>query len=609
MLLHSYRTRLTGTIPLREMENFIVPAARFKRAEMLQRGNSLLSEGAFDQVIDEMTSVLSDVEDFAEGHYFVGFAEMSKGNLGLAASAFNRALARQPNLIAAYSHLLPILKRAGKTAEIEAVVAKLLAAPAQGHRVERLRGQWLHFLGKSTDAKHHFELGINDSSDQADLHLHLALVETGLGNSKSAERAFKRALILQPTQAQIYAQLARSLDSAGQLETAARVYAQGIVLGDLKNCAYALSRILQRLNRFDESVAIAQKHDIDKLHFRSGVTLGHMDRGDTADLDAYTFSDAENTVSAPEFDADKSGKPAKSKDKWHFKSRTIDFFPRKTSDFDDLKTMMRKFILHRLVPDSPIFGSDATLLTMGSCFAAHLRKRLLARGKQSDTISVPEGLNNSFAVRQFIEWGLTGDIGSASYWYDADEDGGVDHWTPPSEHTFYKEQFKTFDGLVITLGLAEVWRDRETGGVFWRGVPQKIYEAERHVFQISTVEENVENMRAIIQTVHSELGPKPIIFTLSPVPLIATHRTDVNCMVADSVSKSILRVAIDQVMREGHENVYYWPSFEVVRWASGHAKYAAFGDDDGQPRHVNERHVDTIIEAFVECFFAGDAPA
>jgi len=174
---------------------------------------------------------------------------------------------------------------------------------------------------------------------------------------------------------------------------------------------------------------------------------------------------------------------------------------------------------------------------------------------------------------------------------------------PPEEHSFYREKFGEFDGFVITIGLSEVWRDQETGGVFWRGVPQAIFDEGRHTFQISSVEENTANMLAIVELVRRHCGAKPIIFTLSPVPLIATHRTDVTCMLADTVSKSILRVAIDQVMRRRLDDVYYWPSFEIVRWASGHSSYRAFGDDDGAPRHVNSDHVDVIIDTFIGHFF------
>lgn len=41
-------------------------------------------------------------------------------------------------------------------------------------------------------------------------------------------------------------------------------------------------------------------------------------------------------------------------------------------------------------------------------------------------------------------------------------------WTPEGEQARYREVFERADGLVLTVGLAEVWEDKESGGVFWR---------------------------------------------------------------------------------------------------------------------------------------------
>ena len=52
-----------------------------------------------------------------------------------------------------------------------------------------------------------------------------------------------------------------------------------------------------------------------------------------------------------------------------------------------------------------------------------------------------------------------------------------------------------------------------------------------------------------------------IIVTLSPLPLMATFRP-VSCLTASSVSKAILRVAIDQLMRDFSDDpdLFYFPS-------------------------------------------------
>jgi hypothetical protein len=74
-------------------------------------------------------------------------------------------------------------------------------------------------------------------------------------------------------------------------------------------------------------------------------------------------------------------------------------------------------------------------------------------------------------------------------------------------------------------------------------------------------------------------------------------------MISDCVSKSILRVAIDQFFREhAPKTAYYWPSFEMVRWVGAHVDFPTLFEDN-TPRHVNRGIVEIIITNFVRKFF------
>ena len=120
--------------------------------------------------------------------------------------------------------------------------------------------------------------------------------------------------------------------------------------------------------------------------------------------------------------------------------------------------------------------------------------------------------------------------------------------------------------FVITLGLAEVWYQRrraeggaEAGGkaragaeeeqeeqeeeVLWRAVPSDRFDPRRHGFRVSSVGENLRNLRAIVALIRAHVPAAVVVFTLSPVPLSATFR-GVSCVTANAVSKSILRVAV-----------------------------------------------------------------
>jgi hypothetical protein len=58
-------------------------------------------------------------------------------------------------------------------------------------------------------------------------------------------------------------------------------------------------------------------------------------------------------------------------------------------------------------------------------------------------------------------------------------------------------------------------------------------------------------------------------------------------------------VALDQVMRDGREGVYYWPSYEVEVGRPA-PDWPAYGLHNRKPRDVSKKLVAAIIDAFVE---------
>lgn len=266
--------------------------------------------------------------------------------------------------------------------------------------------------------------------------------------------------------------------------------------------------------------------------------------------------------------------------------------------FDNLQDVAEKYVFAdaSYLPAVPIFSPEDKFITMGSCFASHLRKRLEDAGRTTLHIHVPSGLNNSFAVAQYIEWVVTGSRASSAYWYDSAEKV----WESDIEQKQVLELFRGTRGFVVTYGLAEVWRDKETKGVFWRGVPKDSFNAEKHECVVSSVEDNLANMQKIYDLLRS-LGDKQIIYTLSPVPLNATF-LERPAIVSDCVSKSVLRVALDRFFSLKLPGIYYWPSFEMARWVSGHCSARLMGDSR-ETRNPNGDLVELIIRNFMRKFF------
>lgn len=231
-----------------------------------------------------------------------------------------------------------------------------------------------------------------------------------------------------------------------------------------------------------------------------------------------------------------------------------------------------KYVLKGWTPDQPFITPDTQITAFGSCFAANISEWLSRRNyrvlnkdekaKDAYVVTCGEGMVNSFVIRQQFEWAWENKVFDEELWhgYKA-ESYGYD----PEIQAETKRIFDETDVFILTFGLSEIWYDEVTGNVFWRTIPKDVYDPSRHKFRVSTVGENKDNLRAIYHLIRKHRPDAKILFTLSPIPLIATFR-DNSCLTSNSVSKSVLRVALDEVVREFRDDgvLYYWPSYEIV---------------------------------------------
>jgi GSCFA family len=300
----------------------------------------------------------------------------------------------------------------------------------------------------------------------------------------------------------------------------------------------------------------------------------------------------------------KSGSRSWAEHLWH--ARDVNLYPVDQDLFErDLAQLIREWVLPGHCPPAPFLTADDEVITLGSCFARNLRRMLDKAGVSASRFYIPSGLNNTFALLDLISWCVTGEETARGFRYDRMEDGAIRDWTPVDEREVYRQALADAGAFVFTLGLAEVWEDRETGGVFWRGIPESVFDADRHVSRLSTVGENDENMARLVELIRIVNPTAPIVVTLSPVPLKATFRP-ISCITADCASKATLRVAIDQLMNRGLEGVYYWPAFEVVRWVGANLPYPVYGLG-GSSRRPEKEIVRQIVSAFIEAFWLPDA--
>lgn len=295
-----------------------------------------------------------------------------------------------------------------------------------------------------------------------------------------------------------------------------------------------------------------------------------------------------------------SGPKSWAENAWHTESAQA--YPEMQAVFDDLRSCIQNYVQTGHAPEQPILEPSGNVVTIGSCFAAELRHFLCDVGLSSNSFWVPSGLNNTFALKDFLSWIATGEETASGYRYERNVAGEVEDWKPSHEREFYLAKLKDASGFVFTIGLAEVWEDKQTSKVFWRGIPESIFDESRHRFRLSSVSENVANLRSIVDTIRAINKQAPIVFTLSPVPLKATFQKN-SCVTADCVSKSTLRVALHELMQQAEVGVYYWPSFEIVKWLGCHLPYAVYGVDDAVVRHVSRFMVLQILRSFTTAFY------
>ncbi len=256
-------------------------------------------------------------------------------------------------------------------------------------------------------------------------------------------------------------------------------------------------------------------------------------------------------------------------------------------------------------PEAPVIDRQHYITAFGSCFASEVTKFLVAEGYRifggdlrlnAHIIRSGEGIVNTAALRQQLEWGLLEREPGAAVWFDAD---GRQASTADEIRNNTRDILMQTDVFIFTLGLSEVWYDKPTGEIFWRAIPSRSFDPERHGFKILSVDENRENLTRSYELVRRLRPDARIILTLSPIPLAATFRP-VSCITANTVSKASLRVAIDEVMRanQSDRHLYYFPSYEIVTSFLDDA----FGDD---LRHPRPETIDFVMDTFRRHYLAG----
>lgn len=285
---------------------------------------------------------------------------------------------------------------------------------------------------------------------------------------------------------------------------------------------------------------------------------------------------------------------------------------------------------------------DAKVATAGSCFAQHISRHLRNSGfcflitepahpilNEEEALSYHYGTftaryGNIYTARQLLQlfkraYGLFSPVENA--WQGSDGQF-IDPFRPTIQPggfaTFQefeedrrqhfravREALETLDVFVFTLGLTEAWESVADGAVFplCPGVAGGEFNADKHRFHNFTVAEVVDDMLEFIGLLESVNPKAKLILTVSPVPLMATASSQQHVLLATSYSKSVLRVACEEIVRAQAQAAYF-PSYEIITGSPLRGGYFA-----ADCRAVTEAGVAHVMRVFFRHFAQASHPA
>ena len=132
--------------------------------------------------------------------------------------------------------------------------------------------------------------------------------------------------------------------------------------------------------------------------------------------------------SLPPVEITRSGRTAKFHGSWYRGSST-NFIPSKPEL--SAPDGVERFVLPGWTPSAPVIDKSSAVLAFGSCFAAHVSDYLHERGNHvlgrhldldAHIIRFGEGMVNSFAIRQQLEWAFTGKEMPEGLWFSEHKD-------------------------------------------------------------------------------------------------------------------------------------------------------------------------------------------
>jgi len=252
-------------------------------------------------------------------------------------------------------------------------------------------------------------------------------------------------------------------------------------------------------------------------------------------------------------------------------------------------------------PSAVRIGYENRILSLGSCFADRLSEplgqigmRITANptGVLFNPLSIADAVERAASrrwprreeLRQsaegvWFEWGFHGSFGST------DPEKALERMHNALQRL--AEALQMSDRMIVTFGTAQVYELRQESRVVanCHKQPQELFRR-----RMLSIEEIADRWQTLLD---GPLAGKQVILTLSPVRHLADGAE------TNSLSKAILRVAIDRIATRNAQRVSYFPAAELL--LDDLRDYGFYADDLAHPAPRAEAY---IRERFFEAVFA-----
>jgi GSCFA family len=288
----------------------------------------------------------------------------------------------------------------------------------------------------------------------------------------------------------------------------------------------------------------------------------------------------------------------------------------------------------------PLIDSGTKIITIGSCFARNIAVFLKSNGFQVKAFQQAEDLNSPFSNAKMLSIAAAPAVVRERYFY---------FWLSKlypqislsQRDSVMEKEIGRLDSLVDFIREASVvvvtcgnvfdyfYQGPRVEGESGPEVAPKFFamasdedldsrsalgrqlRGSGSVFRMGTFGESVDALEWQYQAIRAINPTAKIIITLSPVPIDSAigvvNPLNYGAIELDCISKSILRAALGQFMasKVADHGIYYFPSFEIVRWVAPNLSMPVFGNEDASSRHVSDVVLNGVYAFFLSRFCLG----